>query len=212
MMQQEKGNFYQSPFGNIPPISGVGTAPTSDPFGGLQADEQIDGVSVKDLAAVIGQNAMYYLPRFKAMQETGKKKIPNFAAFIFSVPWLFFRRMYLYAFGLLLANAALYLPNVFIILYAVNNPDAVQIPSTYMWANMVCTLLMWGLQVFMCFFGNQFYMNHCLKLARQLKSQTSSDEEYAALAQKHGGVRAAFLYIFAGLYLASSCASFFFML
>ena len=58
LMQQENNQSYQSPFGNMPPMSGFGFSPVSiDPLGGLQADERIEDVSAKDLAAVVGQNS-----------------------------------------------------------------------------------------------------------------------------------------------------------
>lgn len=211
LMQQEARTSNQTPFGGMPPMNGFGFSPVSiDPLGGLQADEIIDDVSAKDLAAIVGQNSAYYLPRFKAIQENPKKKIPNFSAFIFSVPWLFFRRMYLPGIAMLLANVALYLPNFFMILYGVQNPDAVQIPSIYLWASMGCTLIMWALQLVLCFWGNQIYMKYCIRLTKELKKQAASDQEFSELAQKRGGVRNVFIYIFVGLYLISSFSSFFF--
>ncbi len=214
-LMKTESNPFQSPFGNVPggPMGGFGFAPGTpgvvDPLGGLSAEDDIDGISAKDLAAVVGQNSAYYLPRFKMLQEHPEKKIPNFSAFIFCVPWLFFRRMVLPGILFLLANAALYLPNILMLVFAVQNPDAAQLPSGYMWANMLCTLLMWVLQLLLCFFGNRLYMRHCLKIAKDLKGVSSSDAEFAELAQKRGGVRPAFIYLFIGLYLASSLATFF---
>ena len=77
------------------------------------------------------------------------------------------------------------------ILYGVQNPDAVQIPSVYLWASMGCTLIMWALQLVLCFWGNQilYEVLHSPYKRVEKTGGIRTREKYSELAQKRGGVR-----------------------
>jgi hypothetical protein len=68
------------------------------------------GVSVQEKAAssgpssdeealklFVGEKASYYLPKWKLIETTGKKKSWNVAAALFTAFWMAYRKMYLYA-------------------------------------------------------------------------------------------------------------------
>lgn len=71
-------------------------------YGGISPDDKIDEEPVRDLAVYIGDNAAYYLPRFKSMEENSYTLSFNFSALIFNFFYFFYRKMY-WVGGILLA-------------------------------------------------------------------------------------------------------------
>lgn len=80
-----------NPYG-IPPID---ITAFTTPYGGVDPEEDIDGVTAKELALFVGENSFYYVPRMKQMKKTGKKTSWNWSAFIFNFMYYFNRKMYL---------------------------------------------------------------------------------------------------------------------
>lgn len=66
-----------------------------DPTAGIPEQTDIGGATAGDLAAFVGQNPQYYVPRFKRIAE-GRRVSWNWAAFLFPQYWLFFRKQYLW--------------------------------------------------------------------------------------------------------------------
>lgn len=65
----------------------------------LKADWEND-----DMINFIQKNTEYYIPKFKEMQEFEKSTSWNWASFFLTSNWLFYRKMYGYGVGLILAN------------------------------------------------------------------------------------------------------------
>ncbi|MDR2931756.1 MAG: DUF2628 domain-containing protein [Oscillospiraceae bacterium] len=78
----------------IPGMDFIGD-PLYTVYGGVDPDEEIDGESVRDVAAYVGNSSSYYVPRFKEMSERGRTISPNFAALFFNFFFYFYRKMYL---------------------------------------------------------------------------------------------------------------------
>lgn len=70
-------------------------------YGGLSPEEVIGGETVKDLASFVGENTIYFLPRFREIARTGRAIAPNLAALIFNFVYYFYRKMYMAGFILL---------------------------------------------------------------------------------------------------------------
>lgn len=84
--------------GGVPPAStgfgGVVPPFAFDPMGGVSPAEVLDtGVTFGDASKLVKQNTAYYMPVFRYMKQTGKNKF-NFTAFLFSGPWMLFRKQY----------------------------------------------------------------------------------------------------------------------
>lgn len=81
-----------------------------DPMGGINPEDEIEGVSAKEVKLFVGANSQRYLPRFKAMSEQNKRSW-NWAAFLVPHVWFFYRKMYLpgILFSLLLLVASMFL-------------------------------------------------------------------------------------------------------
>lgn len=199
------------PFGGAP----VNPVPVADPLGGVSPQEEIDGVKAKDLAAIVGQNSTYYLPRFRAMSQNPKTKTPNFAAFFFSAPWMLFRRMIWPGIGLLLVTILLEIPNYLIAFQSVSMGNVVSQTSAspvLLYVSFLCVMLSWGIKAFFCFFGNKFYMKRCVKLAKKLRETTLTEDEFQEAAKKHGGTKPLYLYILVGLFVVAYLVYFWFVL
>ena len=63
--------------------------------------ERLGNVTAKDMAAVVGQNTVYYIPRFRRI-NSGEKSQWNWSAFVLGPFWLLFRKQYLFGILLLL--------------------------------------------------------------------------------------------------------------
>ncbi|MGL5347530.1 MAG: zinc-ribbon domain-containing protein [Peptostreptococcaceae bacterium] len=60
-----------------------------------------------DMINFIQKNTEFYIPKFKDMQEFDKNTSWNWGAFFFTSNWMFYRKMYGYGVGLILANIVL---------------------------------------------------------------------------------------------------------
>ncbi|GIM32344.1 zinc-ribbon domain-containing protein [Paraclostridium bifermentans] len=67
--------------------------------GSLKADWEND-----DMINFIQKNTEYYIPKFKEMQDLEKSTSWNWASFFLTSNWLFYRKMYGYGVGLIIAN------------------------------------------------------------------------------------------------------------
>lgn len=87
-----------------------GTTIVIDPMGGVSPDDDIDGVSAKEIKCFVGVNAQRYLPKFKAMTQK-KKTSWNWAAFLIPHVWFFYRKMHLpgILFSLLLLASSVFM-------------------------------------------------------------------------------------------------------
>ena len=114
--QQQNGPWngqsgpQQGPWGGGQPGGGPWNGPNQappfgygqyNPFGGINMNEEIDGISAKEYAAMVGPSAPYYLARFKAMASNRRSVTWNWGAFFFNFLYFFYRKMY--AVGILLA-------------------------------------------------------------------------------------------------------------
>lgn len=57
-------------------------------------------VNEKDLETYLGESADYYMPRYKRMLKTGKMMSLNFSSLVFSVIYIFYKRLYGLGFGI----------------------------------------------------------------------------------------------------------------
>ena len=118
-----------NPYG-VPPID---ITAFTTPYGGVDPEEEIDGVTAKELALFVGENSFYYVPRIKEIKNTGKKASWNWSAFIFSFAYFFNRKMYV-AGAISLALFIISMVPLYVFLYhvVIRNPDAIAMLDPYM--------------------------------------------------------------------------------
>ena len=84
------------PTGNYPPQGGFPGGPVPypyDPMGGIRPSDEIDGVTVSDLAKFVQSNTQYYLPVFMNHKHFNRSRF-NFCAFLFPGAWMLYRKLY----------------------------------------------------------------------------------------------------------------------
>ena len=166
-------------------------SPYSPPLEPVKDDDLIGDIPAHDFAVYVGDNAGYFLPRFKVFSR-GRVIDWNWSAFIFSYFYLFYRKMY--AFGALvlfgtivlsLPSAALYLvdyQNLMIerglldkMFFTLSNPDAAMTFSNIAW------ILLWVLRGFVMFCTNRLYYTHALDQIHRIREHGFTNEvEYSA--------------------------------
>lgn len=182
----QPNNQYQA-YGEYTPYH----MPTYDPYGGVPAGEKIDDVAVEDVAALVGPNSHYYVPRFYKMKKTDHNISWNWAAFLLTPYWAFFRKNYL-AGGILMAFfvAKSVLTN-FIILQCIY--PLVGSANTYfdlmekiqslavggsitlfLWVFMLLQLVNLLVRIMFGMFGNYFYFKTCSTRIHKLQANNQS--------------------------------------
>ncbi len=204
------GGFGQNPYNTIP------YNPFTTPFGGLNPDEEIDGIPVKDLAIYLGQNSHYYLPRFKQMKERNSNSW-NWSAFLLEYYFLFYRKMHGLGVLVLLAMLLLFMPvmglNYDLVLQEYS-PDAAPVFDQRFLLTMyyVFSLLQFGIRIFLGMFFNRLYMNRVFRNIRKLRDQYGDSQEYHSMLVKNGSVSIKGIIIVLSVTFVTWIAAVFFML
>ncbi len=70
------------------------TIPGFDPYGGVDPSSELDGHPVSEVASFVRVNTNHYIPVFVALRDRNRKTGWNWAAFLLTYVWLFFRKCY----------------------------------------------------------------------------------------------------------------------
>ena len=169
--------------------------PFTTPFGGVNPDEQIDGVAVKDIAIFVGEKPEYFIPRFKSMQRNKRVRAINFVPFFLDFWYLLYRKMWSLAalfFGLFLATttAQLFLTNI--INNSLSAPAYLNFLSSLVWVISMGTKFYLALQV------NSLYKKFVIRKIKRIKSEVyvkdsklspeQQSKQYNSHLSKTGGV------------------------
>lgn len=106
---QNTGAYRQPDYNGPSPIP---PSPFTTPFGGVDSDDVIGGVRVRDLTLFVGTSSFYFLPRFKEMEQGVVRVLWNWPALLFHFFYCFYRKMYKVGFLLLGILTLLNLPNL----------------------------------------------------------------------------------------------------
>ncbi|MGN0666839.1 MAG: RING finger protein [Huintestinicola sp.] len=83
----------------------------SDPLCGFNPDEEYDeGLTLRDVGDYVNKNTFYFLPKFKAMKETGMKFGMNISALFFPQYYFAYRKMPLISLLVLILKTAAEIP------------------------------------------------------------------------------------------------------
>ncbi|MEG2295356.1 MAG: RING finger protein [Oscillospiraceae bacterium] len=189
-----------------PKIAPIAANPFTTPYGGLSADEEICGVSVREIALFVGENSFSFIPKFKAIENGNKWAGFNFPAAFFNFFYFFYRKMYLLGFLTVLASLLFFIPFILIqvdvmqiiiqnpeILSSVNSTKEIAAklsenslalyPVSYIF-NTLYTFF----TLILAFFTNKFYLKHTIKKIKQIRPQYTDylSDEYALALTKKG--------------------------
>lgn len=187
----EPGGFYGPGMGGIP-FHTIPYNPETTPFGGLNPDEEIDGIPVKDLAIFLGQNSHYFLPRFKQMKEKNSNTW-NWAAMFLTHYYLLFRKVTWLGILMFLVSLLLSVPSLmadYDTLLHLDSPNAAATfdEDTLFLMASVFSLLSIAIRVFLGTFANRIYMNQVFRKIRKLREEYGDSPEYHSMLVKNGSV------------------------
>ena len=200
---QQNSGPSQGPTG---PFRAMGYNPYTTPYGGLNPDEEIDGIPVKELAIYIGESTHYYLPKFKELKTTGHNVI-NWSGFFLEFIFLVYRKMYL-------AAALVFLiPNLLstgMMLIFITGNFINLTAETYSFISMITYAISIAVRFFVGFSFNRLYMGHCFKKIRALKERYGDNQAlYYEQLTKAGSVSQKATIIVLVLYILLTMAVFY---
>jgi len=187
-------------------------------------DTDLDGVKAGDMRTFVGQNAHYYLPRFVKMCKQNSSFGWNWAAFLLTPYWLWYRKQYLYGTLVLLFEllqtccTSFFMYGYLGATTSMGYTDLVGLmqqnmtdPVFLRWEMVIllCSFIQLFIRFFFGIVGNYLYFRVAKK--RILRNSTNSITSASALARS-GGVSFVFGAVaYAILYFASTFANLLFM-
>ena len=200
------------PAGGVPPFYAPfapGVPPAFDPYGGVDPAGEMKGLPVSEVAAFVRVNTRRYLPRFRCMCDTGRKRSWNTGGFLFGGAWLLYRKCYLEGFAVLMATLIGILAEAplmqTLIRYFSENPDVLQQTNLYggmdseVLLQAVSTAATWQMLLFLAgmilcvavhlvvgFFGDRIYLGRCLSKVAAIREDDEIENKLQALVAAGG--------------------------
>ena len=151
---------------------------------------EVDGVSYRDMAVFIGQNAQYYIYKFKRMRQDPKYRPFNWTAFFFPPVWLLFRKLWKHAIVAAIINFVLNLPS-FIIIASKMGAISASSPLLFSGIESVASITsilvifvgaVWG------FLAEPMYRDDTVKRLKKLKADAGDnmDRYYRSILEQAG--------------------------
>ncbi len=200
----ENANNYGQPFQNSQPNGQFPPMFVYDPYGGVDPKSKIDDVPVADIAAFVGSNSAYYIPKFKKMKENKHSISFNFSACILGPFWFIFRKMFIWGLIFLVLLLAVRIPDMISSMtpeiitglesqFGIDLNNTVVIPAflqPIFWGVSLLLHILWG------FIGNRVYMGYVLKKVKKLSEDSVQNEnidqlEYQKALLKNGNANMA---------------------
>ena len=191
--QTSAGNIppfqQRPPFGSGMPAYGI---PYGDSYGGVNPDEEMDGIKVRDLSQFIGSNSAYFLSNFSRIKRSGRPISFNFSALFFGWKYFLYRKMYGLSLLIFIANTLLSIPSA-ICLYedlAVSSGLMAGYSTRFesmLLAAQICSIVSTVLSMSLCLFCNWLYYRHCIRKIQEVQNKVFvSPQEYSAALAKKG--------------------------
>ena len=175
--------------------------PFVNPMGGLDPEEELDGVKAKDAAAFVRQNTPYFLPKFKSFfRKAGDKGHTlswNWSAFIFDAYYLFYRKMYGLGAAVLAISVLLSVPSLIVYfenmlalmngeggLLAAIGLSAGRLQTLYSLANFLSLVM----KLVLATMFNRAYAAHTVGAVKKQRAAIQDDNAYYSALAKKGGV------------------------
>lgn len=193
-----------------------------DPMGGVNPEENMDGVLAGDVAKFVSSNTPYYMSNFEKIKDKKRSRF-NFSAFLFSGAWFLYRKQY--KIGIILTSIIflMMISSLFFdyfystpILNEVFNAAGVSIVSDFNSANYskiylevskltadkklllfipsIIKFIDFLIMIISGIFANKIYYKHCIKKIKDIK-QSSTENDYNEKIQKAGGVNLRLMWI-----------------
>lgn len=162
---------------------------------GFNPDEDMGGVTLKEVSFFVGTNTFYYIPIFKRMKDLGSKISFNFSCFVFPSFYFANRKMWLWAiiatiisvlfnmpaYVMIMAEQGVFTDNIMNVIYQ-NQNFIEELENICMWGS-------WLSRVLMCIFANWIYFRFSVKKLRILKKNSSQGRVSPNILMAFGGVK-----------------------
>ena len=167
-------------------------------FIGFDPNEDIGGVTVKEVSQFVGPNTLYYIPIFKRMKDFGTKISFNLSCLL--LPPLYFanRRMWGWSIISAILMVILSTPDMMLIMaeqlgssetyeaalnIVLNNKETLLELSEYM------AMASWVGSIAFCLFGNRIYYHYVMRSIKRIKTVCQDDESRSRSFMQNGGIR-----------------------
>jgi len=164
-----------------------------DPCVGLDPDENLEGASMREVAEFVNSNRFYYLPLFRMMKLSGRKRSMNFVCLFF--PYLYFanRKMWFMSIVSMIIDLILTIPNALRYLSTeydmdlswvdVSSPEFARLVSITSWIGLAVSII-W------CLYANYLYYRFTLRRVTSIKKSTGEKGASMARIRAEGGTNA----------------------
>lgn len=199
-----------------PDCNPISLNPFTTPYGGISPDEELDGVSVRDIALFVGESSHYYIPKFKVYATGGKIHDWNWPAFLFRGLYFLYRKLYLAGIILIVLSMALSLPLAVINYFLISDvtPMGIQAvtvqPALYNRILLLSNFASFGCSIFCAMWFNRMYYRHVLRSIKKLRTAFSGDaydQTYITTLSKKGRTNRTLILIYLILVLVGSMLS-----
>lgn len=185
----------------------------SAPLGGLDPEETIAEIPVKDLAIFTGQNASYFLPKFKSYTNKEQNaSFFNFSAALFHSFYCFYRKMYLIGFIVFLATTILSIPAMLLTIDQMRTQFIGPTATPWFHSEGMRTLIQacWTVTLLLRFalglLFNRLYLRHTIAKVKQIQKKERPQEEYVEALTKAGSVSMRVIFLTIGLLIVAGYA------
>lgn len=234
--QDRQQNTNEQPFGGIPPFGVGGVNFQFDPMAGINSSEPIaDNVSAGEMAKFVGKNTPYFMIVFNRIKKFGSSRF-NFAAFLFSGVYFFYRKMIAVGIIISLLVAALTASEAFIQMMPeyrnivdslINTSNGAQMFYSFslsalsseftaseiwfLYSPYILSLFKGAIMLICGFTANRAYYKYCTKKINFIKTDTPEDIVNKEL-ETCGGVNPALAICFEAALMIISYIPLFFQL
>ena len=190
-LHKKTTNNNQDPFSFTPPP--INPIPFTTPFGGVSPDEDIDGISAKELAVFVGDNSFYFIPKMKQLHNEEKIVSWNWSAFLLDFYYFFYRKMYLVGKLVLILSIDASIHALLYTFGTMGYNDFSLLPDNLVrMGNIanICSMLFWGVRILCGLFANYIYTQTAFKriknIREKLKVFDNTNSEYVNELAKKG--------------------------
>lgn len=208
-----------SDFAGAPPFYTIPEDPINSPFAGLNPEEEIRGITVKEYTLFLGQNAHWFLPKFREMARSDRKMSWNWGIFFFEGFYFLFRKEYLLAILSFVVQTLLSIPSLIIMIKAMTvmllEPElaqGLQMDAAQQWEILdlpiwlgglqsICGILIYAFRFLQAMFGNRLYLEHCAHKIHKIRLLNLPERPYIEMLCKKGGTNKTIILVLVGSYI-----------
>ena len=174
--------------------------PYTTPFGGIDENAEIEGVSAKEMAIFTGNKSYYFLPRFMLFGQGVRAIALNLFGFLFGAFYMLYRKMYVWGIVFLVITIALAVPGT---IAAIANAENAYFEAGLLTSGSaipkemiirlselasIFDIIGLAVRIFIAFYVNKMYYIHVRDKILKLRRYGLEGTEYSELLSRSGGV------------------------